>query len=111
MLHDFIFSVVIFKAKELMPPLQESNIPDQLKVRPNESNDELKIAWRYQNSPQLDSNKSTSTSSFSQVFDLSQTVSEETLAKADIKYFPESPEKGILSNEKGGTYSFVDTVR
>lgn len=86
-------------AKELMPALVESSESQKQKPRTQESSDELKIAWRYQNSPQFESTKSTA-SSFSQVFDLSQSVTEETLAKADISYFPENFEKDQFSYEE-----------
>uniref|UniRef100_A0A8D8M5G9 Elongator complex protein 4 n=1 Tax=Cacopsylla melanoneura TaxID=428564 RepID=A0A8D8M5G9_9HEMI len=93
-------------AKELMPSLEETNVPEH-KLLPKDSQDELKIAWRYQNAPQLDSTRS-SPSSFSQVFDLSQTVSEDTLGKADIKYFPECFDKDQFTYED--LFSAIQTV-
>ncbi|KAI5733708.1 hypothetical protein M8J76_014899 [Diaphorina citri] len=95
-------------AKELMPPVEDS-APDHTKSRLSETNDELKIAWRYQNTPQMDSTgNSYSSSSYNQVYDLSQTVSEETLAKADIHYFPESVDKDQFTYEE--LYSAISNL-
>ncbi|KAL1459404.1 hypothetical protein WDU94_011389 [Cyamophila willieti] len=93
-------------AKELMPSLEETNMPEH-KLVPKDSQDELKIAWRYQNSPKFDSTKS-SPSSFSQLFDLSQIVSEETLGKASIKYFPESVDKDQFTYDE--LFSVIQTL-
>lgn len=54
------------------------------------SSEELKIAWRYQDTPAVQSAPSlSSTTAFGHNFDLSSPYSKEAIANAEVSYWPQ----------------------
>lgn len=53
------------------------------------SSEELKIAWRYQDTPAVQSAPSLSSTAFGHNFDLSTPYSKEAIANAEVSYWPQ----------------------